>query len=91
MSNNLQTSSYWVGNAAYLRLKTINVSYAFPHALLDRLHIQAARVFLSGQNLLTWTELLYDPELGNNTSYSSTSAWTYPQQKVVSVGINVTF
>lgn len=91
MSNNLQTSSYWIGNAAYLRLKTINVSYAFPHSLLDRVHIQAARVFLSGQNLLTWTNLLYDPELGNNTSYSPTSAWTYPQQKVVSVGINVTF
>ncbi len=91
MSNNLQTSSYWVGKAAYLRLKTMNVSYAFPHVLSDRLNIQAARVFLSGQNLFTWTELLYDPELGNNTSYSSTSAWTYPQQKVVSVGINVTF
>lgn len=89
--NNMQTSSFWMGNAAYLRLKTINVYYQLPENVVSRIGIQAAKVYVSGQNLVTWTKLLYDPEIGNNTSYTPTSAWTYPQQKVVSVGLNITF
>lgn len=91
VSNNLQTSSFWMGNAAYLRLKTINISYNLPVSVINRIGFQAARVFVSGQNLLTWTRLHYDPEIGRNTSYAPNSAWTYPQQKVVSGGINITF
>src|SRR5690606_33744331 len=91
LANNMQTTSFWIGNAAYLRLKTIHISYTLPRKILERLGMQEAKVYIAGQNLLTWTKLLYDPELGNNTSYTPASAWTYPQQKVVSVGLNLTF
>ncbi len=91
MPNNTQISSFWMESAAYLRMKSINIAYNLPNNWLKNMHIQAARVFASGQNLFTWTKLLYDPELGNNTSYLPTSAWTYPQQKVISFGVNVTF
>lgn len=91
MPNNLQTSSYWIQSAAYLRLKSINVAYSLPTAWVSKAKLEAVRVFISGQNLVTWTKLLYDPELGNNTSYLPNSAWTYPQQKVYSIGVNLTF
>ncbi len=91
LANNMQTSSFWMGNAAYLRLKSINVSYTLPAGILGRVGLEAAKVYVSGQNLFTWTKMLYDPELGGNTSYAPSSAWTYPQQKVVSVGLNLTF
>ena len=91
-ANNSQTSSFWMGNAAYLRLKSMTLAYSIPTAVSKHVGMQSARVYLSGQNVFTWTKLkYYDPEIGPNNSYLVNSAWSYPQQKVVSVGINVTF
>lgn len=90
-TNNMQTSSFWVGNAAYLRLKSINISYSLPTNLLAKTGLNAARVYISGQNLVTWTDLIYDPEIGTNTSYDPNSPWTYPQQKVISLGVSLSF
>lgn len=90
-TNNSVTSSFWMGNAAYLRLKTVTLSYALPAAWASRMRLQSARLYVAGQNLLTWTDLLYDPEIGTNNSYAPTSAWTYPQQKVMSFGLTVVY
>ena len=91
-ANNSQTSSFWMGNAAYLRLKSMTLAYSIPGTVSKRVGMQTARVYISGQNVFTWTKLkYYDPEIGPNNSYLVNSAWSYPQQKVVSVGINVTF
>ncbi|GGH03533.1 SusC/RagA family TonB-linked outer membrane protein [Parapedobacter pyrenivorans] len=90
-TNNSVRSSFWVGNAAYLRLKTITLSYTLPTSLASRIGLQHARVYAAGQNLLTWTDLLYDPEIGPNNSYNANSAWSYPQQKVVSLGITIVY
>ncbi|RQP08401.1 MAG: TonB-dependent receptor [Parapedobacter sp.] len=90
-TNNSVTSSFWMGNAAYLRLKTVTLSYALPAAWASRMRLQSARLYVAGQNLLTWTDLLYDPEIGTNNSYAPTSAWTYPQQKVMSFGLTLVY
>lgn len=91
-TNNSQVSSFWMGNAAYLRLKTMTLAYSLPVSLIEKIKMQNARIYISGQNMITWTKLVnYDPELGSNNSYVANSGWTYPQQKVVSVGVNVTF
>lgn len=90
-TNNSVTSSFWMGNAAYLRLKTITLSYALPASFATRIGLQHARVYAAGQNLLTWTDLLYDPEIGPNNSYNPNSAWSYPQQKVVSLGVTIVY
>lgn len=82
-SNNTQVSSFWMRNANYLRLKNITVSYRIPSDLSKKVGIQRARVYASGQNLLTWTKMVYwDPE---------SSFRVYPQQKVISLGLNVSF
>lgn len=90
--NNSQRSSFWMGNAAYLRLKNATLSYNLPAKVLSRIKMQNARVYVSGQNILTWTKLKnYDPEIGRNDSFQPESAWTYPNQKTFSVGANITF
>lgn len=90
-ANTLQGSSYWMANAAYLRLKTITLSYNLPSSVMKILKLQSITAYASGQNLFTWTDLMYDPEIGPNSAYIPSSGWTYPQQKVISVGLNVTF
>ncbi|MCF0053442.1 TonB-dependent receptor [Dyadobacter sp. LJ53] len=85
-ANNTQTSSFWVGDASYLRLRSATLSYSLPSVITQKVKIQNARVYVSGQNLLTWTKLRnFDPEI------TQANAWSYPQQKVMSVGLNITF
>ena len=84
-SNNNQTSSYLMFNSRYLRLKSLNISYTIPSAVSKKAGIQGARVYVSGQNLITWTPIInYDPEIINS------QALDYPQQRVISIGINLT-
>ena len=84
--NNTQTSSWWVKNGSYLRLKTGELGYTLPTSLMSRIKMQSARVYLSGQNVLTWSPIKnFDPEI------SVSGGQYYPQQRVLSLGLNVTF
>lgn len=90
--NNSQTSSFWIGDASYLRLKSATLSYTIPASVMNRIKLQSARIYLSGQNILTWTKLInYDPEIGPNDSWIPNGSWGYPNQKALSVGLNITF
>ncbi|GKG72565.1 SusC/RagA family TonB-linked outer membrane protein [Parabacteroides sp. AM58-2XD] len=83
---NDRNSDFWLKNAAYLRLKTITLGYTFPKFSIRNWDINNLRVYVSGQNLLTWSPLKgFDPEAG-----SGTGAY-YPQQKLFSIGLNVNF
>jgi hypothetical protein len=85
-TNNTQGSSWWIRNGAYLRLKTGQLGYTFSQNLMRKIHMQSARIYVSGQNLLTWSKIKnFDPEI------SSSSGQYYPQQKVISIGLNLTF
>ena len=86
--NNEQNSSFWLKNAAYLRLKNIQLGYTLPSNLLKKLPIKNLRVYLSGQNLFTFDKFWkgYDVE----APVSSGAAW-YPQMKSYNVGLNVKF
>ena len=85
-SNNTQGSSWWIRNGSYLRLKTGEFGYTLPASVIKQIRIQSVRFYLSGQNLLTWSSIKnFDPEV------SVSSGQYYPQQRVVSIGLNVTF
>ncbi|RPE12377.1 SusC/RagA family TonB-linked outer membrane protein [Chitinophaga lutea] len=81
-------SSFWVKDGSYLRLKNLQIGYTVPQNLLDRIGIKKARIFYSGQNILTFSGLYkwIDPE-----APASSSIYYYPQVKVNTVGLNVTF
>jgi TonB-linked SusC/RagA family outer membrane protein len=84
-------SDYWFRRTDYLRVKTMSLSYDLPRGFTSKLKMQGARVYLSGYNLLTWmlTEKnIYevDPE-----TPSGTEGGDYPVQKVLNVGVQITF
>lgn len=85
------TSDFWVKNAAFFRLKTLELSYNLPQNLISRLSMDRLRVYVSGSNLFTISEIKnYDPE-GANLGTNYGSAAFYPQTKVYNIGVQVTF
>lgn len=85
-TNNSQISSYWMRDGSYLRLKTLDVGYTLPLSVISTTGLRSVRLYLSGQNLLTFSEVdFFDPEMSNPRGRY------YFQQKVYSVGINIDF
>ena len=79
-------SDFWLKDATYARLKTLQLSYNLPQNLLSKVKIQSMKIFVNGQNLFTIDNVKWaDPE---NTS--NRSAY-YPQSKIFNLGINLTF
>lgn len=81
-------SDFWLLNAMYVRLKTIDMGYKIPSEILP-LHINNARLYLSAYNLFTFTNYkLYqqDPEVTSNTAGDA-----YMNQRVVNVGLQIGF
>ncbi|MNN01608.1 hypothetical protein D3C81_1142330 [compost metagenome] len=80
-------SSFWVKDGSYIRLKNLQVGYNFTN-LAKKLGVSRARIYYSGQNILTFSGLYdwIDPE----ASYSS-GIYYYPQVKLHTIGLNVTF
>lgn len=86
-TNNEQISSFWMKNAAYARLKNIQLGYTLPKSISGRIHAQNFRVYMSGQNLLTidkfWDGYDVEAPVGNGGYY--------PQVKTFSIGVDVKF
>ena len=82
-----RNSEFNMQNAAYLRLKTIEVGYNLPKPWLTKIGVQGLRVYLSGYNLFTITGLKYcDPEFP-----SGNYGYNYPLNKTVTIGANLKF
>jgi hypothetical protein len=76
-------SDYWLVNAYYIRLKTIDIGYQLPNKLLP-FKISNARVYMSAYNLFTWdnyNKYQQDPEISTNTAGDA-----YINQRVIKVG-----
>ncbi|MCD8193912.1 MAG: TonB-dependent receptor, partial [Tannerellaceae bacterium] len=87
-SHNRVMSSFLVLNSNYLRLKNVQVGYTIPDNLLKRIQLQRARLYVSGQNLLTFTSLFkdFDPELKDGSG-----GYSYPQVAIYTIGLDITF
>lgn len=85
-SNGTPSSSFWLRNGDYLRLKNAQIGYSIPSGITERLNLEKVRLYVSGSNLFTLDHLEYlDPEMPDvNQGY-------YPQQRVIEFGLNLTF
>lgn len=93
---NTRNQSRYVLNAAYLRLKNLQIGYTIPSKLLDRLFIHSARLYVSGENLLTFSKLpkLFEPEtaVASNPGDGGVDIGEiYPINKMFSLGVNLKF
>lgn len=85
--NNTQTSSWWQRNGAFLRLKNAEIGYALPKKWLTKTgFIQGLRLYVAANNLLTFSSFkLWDVET------ASGDGSTYPNNRVISFGLNANF
>lgn len=89
-NTNLQTSTYWLRDASFMRVKNVQIGYTFPKQVVRQLGLQNVRVFFSGQNLFNFTSFYkgWDPE---NQISTGDSPSFYPINSVLSFGCNVKF
>ncbi|SDL00521.1 Enterobactin outer-membrane receptor [Sphingobacterium mizutaii] len=79
-------NTYWMRNTDYLRLKNVELGYNAPTDWTKKFGVSSLRVFVSGQNLLTWSGMkVYDPESTNAIGHY------YPQARLINSGVMVSF
>ncbi len=87
-------SSRVVEDGSFIRLKTINLSYKFSKDVLDNLKLSNLELYLSGQNLITWSNYSgFDPEVSveNSLITPGIDYSAYPKSRTFSFGLNVSF
>lgn len=86
---NVQTQTGYLQNAAYIRLKNMQIGYTLPKSVVSKIGIQDLRIYFSGENLWTGTSLAkqFDPE----TISSGVGGIGYPLSRTLSCGLNVSF
>ena len=84
---NFVTSSFWLQDASYVRLKNITLGYTLPKAWLDKAGISNAKIFFTGENLLTFTGL----DGGIDPEESSERGLSYGNVKKLSLGVKLSF
>ncbi|MCH5599063.1 SusC/RagA family TonB-linked outer membrane protein [Niabella ginsengisoli] len=83
-ANNYRSSTYWLRDGQYLRLKTLELGYSFPQLTLQKFRLSVARIYLVGQNLFVWDKLkIWDPELASGNGQA------YPPSKTITLGLNI--
>lgn len=88
-STNKYYSDFNNHNTAYLRLKNLSIGYELPKGLVSKAGIQQLRIYIAGTNLFTLSSLHkygVDPEVPEGSP-----AYYYPQQRTLSVGLNLSF
>lgn len=88
---NQQDQTRYLQNAAYLRLKNLQLGYTFPKVWVNKIGLQHLRLYFSGDNLFTVTGLhgYYDPEALGDTG--DKMGKVYPLSRTYSVGMNINF
>ncbi len=87
---NFHSQTRWVQNAAYVRLKNIQLGYTFPKDIMKTIGIDNLRIYISADNVFTFTKLskVFDPE-ANGGSWGQGKL--YPLSRVISTGLSLTF
>ena len=89
-SKNFQTSDRYLQNAAYMRIKNIQIGYTLPAAIASKIGASRVRFYFSAENLATFTKMnkIFDPEA---TGGDWGPGKIYPLQRTVSFGLNLNF
>ena len=82
-----EVSTIWVKDNSFLRLKNVELSYSLKKNVLKSIGLDSFRLFIAGNNLF----FIYDNVKINDPESKSETGWFYPQQKLISSGISLTF
>ncbi len=87
-SNYYRNSTFWLTNVYYLRMRTLELGYSIPKTLLKRVGIEKCRVYLNTYNLFSIDNL---KKIGIDPETMSSNGVQYPQNKIVNIGVNLSF
>ncbi len=87
-SNNAIASDFWKRDASYIRLKNVQLGFTFSSRITNLMKIARMRAYVSGSNLFTLSKLA---KLGLDPEVPSVQNGYYPQQRVLSAGLDITF
>jgi hypothetical protein len=83
---NFQQNSFMNLDASFFRIKNVEIGYTLPRNISNKLYCSMLRVYTSGQNLATFSDMKYfDPETSRNTDR------TYPVTRVINFGVKANF
>lgn len=85
-------SSRWLEDGSYLRIRNITLGYTLPNSLLSKANIAGLRVYTTAFNMFTFTKYTgYDPQASSGVdAYGGIDLATYPSQKSITFGVNLT-
>ncbi|QKZ14898.1 SusC/RagA family TonB-linked outer membrane protein [Spirosoma sp. KUDC1026] len=93
--SNGEISTWHIEDGSYVRIRTLTLGYTLPSTLMQRWHMNRARIYVTGQNLFTFTKYLgYNPEVNSRPDSALSSGedyGTYPLPRTMSVGLNLSF
>lgn len=86
-------SDRFIEDGSFIRVKNITFGYSVPKALVNRIKLASASIYVSAQNLLTWTKYTgYDPEITSGSNVSpGTDAGIYPVSRTFNLGFRLGF
>lgn len=94
-NGNTRISDRFIEDGTFIRLKNISLGYTFPELTTRKIGMDNLRVYVSGQNIVTWTDYTgYDPEVGafnQNPLINNVDNGRYPISRAFTFGLNANF
>ncbi|MBC8034488.1 MAG: SusC/RagA family TonB-linked outer membrane protein, partial [Chitinophagaceae bacterium] len=91
VSNVRANTDRWVEDGSFLRVRNLEIGFMLPESFINRIHLTDARLFVSGQNLVTFTKYSgLDPDVvGANVNLEpGVDNGNYPSSRIITLGIN---
>ena len=91
--HNYIPSDRFIEDGSFVRLRNVQIGYTLPNQWLQKARLRDFRIYLSGTNLITWTDYSgYMPEVGSSSPFASgIDRGIYPIAKTYTVGLNISF
>lgn len=91
-SINQKTSSYFIEDGSFFRIRNIELGYTFDSRLLNRIKLQSLRIYTNVQNPKTWSRNTgYTPEVGGGSTKFGVDGGGYPMPTIYTLGFNLSF
>ncbi len=94
-NRNTRMSDRWIEDGSYVRISNIRLGYNLPKRVVQKAGIEAAKVYMTVQNVYTFTDYSgYDPEVGaynQSALYQNIDMGRYPSPRIFTFGVNVGF
>lgn len=89
---NRENSTYMIEDGSFFRIRNVQLGYNFHKSLIEGLGVQALKLYFNVQNLKTWDNVnAFTPEFGGRATEFGVNNSGYPNPRITSFGINVTF